>query len=314
MLIYIAFLYFFIAATFTLSKGLVTFFSPLLLSLLRFSLGGILLASWALFFHKKKQLYIKKDDYIDFFIIVLMMYCFGFVLDNYAIMYVNSSISSLIYNLHPFVTAILSYFLFKQKITNRQLLGLIFGFCSIYSLIFYDFYFSHFYKNFFTTSTILFGYGGLFIAMITSSYAWIIFSKLLKKGYSSIMIHAVGLLGAFFLMSFLALLFLFFNIPIGLQQITIEQPLSITGSFIVDLFLLILISHIICGTLYGFLLQQYSPTLIAFAGFLTPFFVSIFGVIFLNETINLQLCLAMIGASIGLMLFYYDEKGGIRVL
>jgi drug/metabolite transporter (DMT)-like permease len=305
MLILIFLLYFLIATTFTLSKALVTVFSPLVLITLRFLIGGGLLLFGALIFYPKKIFNIEKQDYKDFVQVALALYCFGFILDNYAIIYLESSFSSLIYNLSPFFTAILSYFIFKRRLLLSQVLGLCIGFLSVSALFLNDFYFYDFFKTCSTQILLIGAYIALLIAVVASAYGWIIFEKLLNRGYESIMVHCVGLLGAGFLSLFLIVLSVIFEIP--LSTCSSINPITVLGSPFLDLLLLVIISHVICALLYGSLLTVYSPTLISFAGCITPLFVALFGFIFLNESVTWHFFAATIGVSGGLFLFYKNE-------
>jgi drug/metabolite transporter (DMT)-like permease len=70
---------------------------------------------------------------------------------------------------------------------------------------------------------------------------------------------------------------------------------------------LILLSNIIVYNLYGWLLNFYSISFIACAGFLSPLFGALYGRIFLKESLGSQHIIAMIGITIGLYLFFHDE-------
>ncbi len=299
-------LYFLIASTFTLSKALVTNFYLLSLLVFRFLIGGFLLLIGTLILYSPKVFKIQKEDWSCFFQIIFALYCFGFMLDNYAIFYIDSSISSLIYNLSPFFTAGLSYILFKRKLNTSELIGLCIGFSSLSVLFFNDFHLSSFIKI--SSNKLLFfgAYSSLIIAVISNAYGWIIFDQLLKRGYMSSVIHCVGLLGAgcvgLFLMGLSKILNFseLFFVP--------THPVTILGSAFFDLIALIFISHIICAILYGQLLKKFSPTFISFAGCITPLIVAFFGFIFLNEKITWHFFIATGGVTLGLLLFYKNEK------
>lgn len=305
MLILVFLLYCLIAITFTLSKALVAHFSLLLLLVLRFLIGGLLLLIGTLILYSQEVFKIKKEDYSYFLQIIIAIYCFGFMLDNYAIIYIESSVSSLIYNLSPFFTAMLSYILFKRKLTGSQLIGLCVGFSSLSVLFLNDFDFSSFLKIF-SSKFLFFGaYSSLLIAVISNAYGWIIFDQLLKRGYMSSVIHSIGLLGAGLLGLFL----------MGLSKILnfsdvffiSKNSVTVFGSVFFDLVTLIFISHIVCAILYGHLLKKFSPTFISFAGCITPLIVALLGFVFLNEKITWHFFIATGGVSLGLLLFYKNE-------
>lgn len=307
MLIFVFLLYLLIASTFTLSKALVTVFSPLALLTLRFLMGGAFLFSITYFFYHKKVFKIERSDLKDFLRIILALYCFGFIFDNYAIVYIESSFSSLIYNLSPFFTALLSYFLFKRTLSLSQVFGLCFGFLSLSVFFLNDLYSYSFLQTCSNQLVVIAAYIALLIAVISNAYGWIIFEKLLQRGYQAIDIHCVGLLGAGFLSLMLFLLSQALRIsPLICPVLTV--PISVFGSPFLDLLILVIISHMICAVLYGNLLKHFSPTFISFAGCITPLFVALFGFIFLNEKVSWHFFVATIGVSFGLLLFYNNES------
>jgi len=77
--------------------------------------------------------------------------------------------------------------------------------------------------------------------------------------------------------------------------------------FVTMLLVIVIVSNLICHNLYGFLLKKYSPTLLSFAGFITPIFAALYGWLFLSEAISWQLMLSSLVIFLGLGIFYHDE-------
>src|SRR5207302_6009187 len=120
-----------IASTFTLSKSIIESISPILLVSIRFLIAGLILGGYLFWKDKGKSLFsIKKEDQSLFFLTSASLYCITFILDNIALKYLNSSISCIIYNMSPFITAVIAYFWFGKKLTLYQVLGLFIGFVS----------------------------------------------------------------------------------------------------------------------------------------------------------------------------------------
>ena len=98
---------------------------------------------------------------------------------------------------------------------------------------------------------------------------------------------------------------------LALNASLIFEPVWITsgsiGIFVGLLALQILISNLICANLQASLLHHYSPTLMAFAGFLTPLCAAFYGWLLLNEGIHINYLISFFLVLLGLLIFYYDE-------
>jgi drug/metabolite transporter (DMT)-like permease len=99
----------------------------------------------------------------------------------------------------------------------------------------------------------------------------------------------------------------------GILSLAISLPLEgfypVTDStiFWTQLFAVILVSNIICHNLYGHLLRTYSPTLLSFAGFITPFFAAFYEWVLNGQVITWHFYASSIIVFAGLFLFYKDE-------
>jgi drug/metabolite transporter (DMT)-like permease len=137
-----------------------------------------------------------------------------------------------------------------------------------------------------------------FIAVISSAYGWVLMRALLQKGYSILFLNGLSMFSGGFL-------------ALGVSALTEkwQQGLPVTDyfSFIVTLFLLILIMNGAFYNLYGYLLTRYSATFLSFAGFTCPFFAHFFGWLFLAEPFCYELLIATGIVTLGLFLFYRAE-------
>jgi len=294
-------MYMLFASTFTIGKAVLQYLNPIFFIGVRMTIGGSLLLLFLLLF-RRKQLYIKKQHLFLFLQIAFFHIFIAYIAEFWALQYLTSFKTALIYNLSPFFAAIFAFIFFHERMTKQKWLGLAIGFLG----------FSVILANGQSSSEITklaFGFLSwpeiiLIISVLSAAYGWSIFKKLIQKeGYSPIVVNGFGMISG----GFAALLLSFF----------IEGAPTIktaSSSLIFDILacsgyslLLILIANIICYNLYGYLLKKYSITFLSFAGFITPLFAALFGNIFLKEIPSVYFFLSFIIVSIGLYIFYQAE-------
>lgn len=245
---------------------------------------------------KYKESFLKKLDkkIICLFCMATLFHIYiAFVFEFWSLQYISSIKVNIMYTISPFITFLISYFLYKQKITLMQLLASLIAFGGLIPLILKNesFCFNKFFV--FSVPEIV-----LLIGIISAAYAWFLIKKLMDKGFSLLIINGVTMLSGGILI--LLTWFIFYH---GINPIYSMRP------FILSTLLLILLSNIIVYNLYGWLLNFYSINLLSVAGFLSPIFGAFYGVIFLNESLGWQYFLAIGCISLGLYLFY---KNGIK--
>lgn len=310
-------LYFLFASTFTLGKAALSYVSPLFFIGMRMMLAGSMLLGYSWITHKK-NFYIKRNDYILFLqIIIFHIFC-SYTLEYWALAHVTSAKACLLYNLSPFITALFSYFFFQERLSTRQVIGLVVGFLGFLPILIAQ-----------TPLEKLAGNIGFLswyeIALITSvassAYGWMIMKKLINKGYSFITINGIGMTGGG-LLAFFASLIIEGKPELKIATITMPFIAHTFGIYAEGIFMLcvyglalILIANIICYNLYGYLLTRYSATLLSFAGFITPLFAALLGWLFLGEKVTWHFFVTMILVLYGLYLFHerkdivFEEKG-----
>jgi drug/metabolite transporter (DMT)-like permease len=316
-MILVILLYLLFASTFTLGKAALSYVSPFLFIGMRMIFGGSLLLGYYRFIARQKVA-IKKSDWSLFArIITFHIFC-AYTLEFWALEYVTSAKACLLYNLSPFVTALLSYILFAEKLSLRQLCGLAIGFLGFVpillsqglpELLSWHFGFVSIYEL------------ALIGSVVSSAYGWIIMKELIHKGYAFVMINGIGMTGG----GILALLLSFYKegMPMMKQVPVFSQTLVMrygnVGESMIMLgvysLALILIANIICYNLYGYLLSRYSPTFLSFAGFMTPLFAALLGWLFLGEQVTWHFFATIGLVVLGLYLFHekkpieFEEKG-----
>ena len=310
-------MYLLFASTFTLGKAVLSYVSPFLFIAIRMVLGGsVLLGYYALV--AKQRLSIKKAD-LSLFVRIIIFHIFcAYTLEYWALGYVTSAKACLLYNLSPFVTAIFYYFLCAERLTYRQICGLIIGFLGFIPILVAQTPLEKiaWHVGFLSCYEI-----ALILSVISSAYGWMIVKDLSSKGYSLVLINGISMTGggilAFILSLFTEGIPVMKNVPVALPNMVPivglvgEQLIVLVGYSIA----LVLIANIIGYNLYGYLLSRYSATFLSFAGFMTPLFAALLGWIFLSEPVTWHFFATMILVVFGLYLFHekkqivFEEKG-----
>ena len=316
-MILVVLLYFLFASTFTLGKSALSYVSPFLFIGMRMILGGSLLLLYYRYIAGNK-ISLQKADYSLFVRIILFHIFAAYTLEFWALDYVTSAKACLLYNLSPFVTATFAYLIHNERLSYRQLAGLVIGFLAFIPVLITQ------------APTEIFSWHvgcisayelALIGSVISSAYGWMIMKKLIHQGYSFIMVNGIGMLGGGFLAFILSLYKE--GLPL-LKSVPTASPMlaHYYGSYAESLiklgfysFSLILIANIICYNLYGYLLSHYSPTFLSFAGFMTPLFAALLGWLFLGEAVTWHFFATVSMVFCGLYLFYekktisFEENG-----
>lgn len=304
-MILVIILYLLFASTFTLGKAALTYVSPFLFIGIRMTIGGALLLAY-LFFSQKRVTFERRDR--GLFLQMIFFHIFlSYTLEFWGLEQVNSAKVCLLYNLSPFITALFSYFLFAERLTMRQVCGLIIGFTGFLPILVAQTPSEEMFWNiaFFSAYEI-----AIICSVISSAYGWVTMKSLVHRGYSFVFVNGIGMLGGGILS--LALSLIKEGWPVMKQQpeIAVKGFDFLYGPFVMLSFYtiaLIIVANIICYNLYGYLLSRYSPTLLSFAGFMTPLFGLFLGWFFLGEVITWHYFATVGFVFFGLYLFYKDQ-------
>ncbi len=291
----IVILYALFASTFTLGKVLLGYSQPIFLTGIRMSIaGGILLVYQ--YFVRKHAFKIRKKD-ISLYVQVMLFSTFlPYTLRFWGLDYMPASKAALLYNLGPFFSYLFAYSLGHESISWKKILGLFIGFFGLLPILIAPAPHEDILKAFRSISWPE-------IAMIASvaclAYGWIIVRRLLKdRRYDPVMVNAISMFSGG--VTGLVTAFLF------------EQRPYVTNvpKFAGLLVIVIVVSNLMCHSLYTSLLKKYTPTLLAFAGFLSPIFAATYGWLFMGERASWHFYLSTILVIIGLTLFYQEELRG----
>lgn len=283
-------LYALLALTFTLGKAAISYADPLFLIAIRMLVAGPLLLG--IYWVKRGiSSSFKTSDTFDFIQVIFFHIYLSFIPEFWAFQYVSSIKVNIMYATTPFIAMLFSYVLYHEKITLAQFWGTIIGFLSLMPLMLRG--------ESCGVDLWRFSLPELMILLSVSSgaYAWFVIKRLMRKGYSLLVINGVGMLGG----GILSL-----ATWLALHQHGVSPIVSVVP-FVVTVGGLILLSNVVVYNLYGWLLNFYSISFVACAGFLSPLFGALYGKLFLNESLGSQHIIAMIGITIGLYLFFHDE-------
>jgi drug/metabolite transporter (DMT)-like permease len=279
-------LYALVASTFTLAKVALNVSAPFFYVGLRMIFAGVLLTSY--YFFKDARAPKRKPTISDirlFIGIIFFHIYFAYILDLWSLQYISSCDASLIYTLSPFVTAIISFWWFKERLTGIQWFGMVVGFASCVPLIIES--------N--CNPSSLQGIVGMFGSMVASSLGWITFKELTdNRRYSPFIINGVGMVfGGIF-----ALVTSYFT-----EIWSPTFPVSDWSLFLLYTGMIIIVGNFVVYNAYGYLLRKYSATFLSYAGLTTPIFAALYGWFFLGEYLSPYLIVAIAGIAFGLYCF-----------
>lgn len=283
------------ASIFSLQKIGLMYSEPFFLIGFRMFFAGLLMLCF-MFFFKYDSFYIKKNHYALFINLAIFNIYLTNSFEIYGLKSMASSKACLIYSLSPFMTALVSFFILREKLTVKKFFGMIIGFLGLIPMIYIKSIDELKIENFliFSFSEVL-----LLFAVFFSVLGWVILKKILLLGYSFILANGISM---FFGGIFILLNSFIFGENWG------PVPIFNISNFLFYTIVTCIISNIVCYNLFGYLLKYFSTTFMTFFGLITPFFAAFFGWIFLDEIITWHFFISILIFSIGLKIFFSDEK------
>ena len=293
-MLFVLLLYALFASVFTIAKTALIYTQPFFLVGTRMLLAGVLLLCYQIFINKQKLSFDKKTWWRLILLAIFNIYLTN-AFEFWGLRYLTSFKTCFIYSLSPFLSAIFSYFLFTEKLTNKKWIGLMIGFFGFVPILL-----SQTSNEGEAGHLFMFSWAELSVMMaaICSVYGWILLKQLVNEhqlspltanGASMLIGGALALAHSF--------------------AIEDWNPLPVTNYsvYFECTILLILISNLICYNLYGSLLKKYSATFMSFAGFTTPLFTALFGWMILGEIVTWPFYVSFAIVFSGLLLFDQDE-------
>ncbi|MCX5921994.1 MAG: DMT family transporter [Candidatus Dependentiae bacterium] len=310
-MILVLILYMLFASTFTFGKMALAYCDPIFFIGARMIIGGLLLLGYQYFFNQKSWKFEKSSMGLYLQIILFHIY-FAFIFEFWALQYVASAKACLMYNISPFITALLAYIFFSERLNAQKWLGLLIGCFGLLPILLAGDPLKGRLATLLHTSWPELALLG---AVVSSAYGWMVMKKLMHKHHSPVMVNGIGMFGGG------VLAFLTSLLVEGVPAITMPAIQSNLNTWALSLFgayapvilcfgfmlLLILIANIICYNLYGILLKEYSATFLSFAGFTTPLFAALYDFIFIGDTISSAFIASVVITCVGLYIFYRQE-------
>jgi drug/metabolite transporter (DMT)-like permease len=212
----------------------------------------------------------------------------------------TSARTCFIYSLSPFVSAILSYFIFKEKLTGTKWVGLTIGFAAFMPLFLQGEGLQSL-----LSGQISWPEASVATAAVLGCYGWILLRELVRtfncsfffaNGFSMLLGGSIALIHSY------------------LTENWDPIPVTNPAAFFSLALVVMVISNFLAYNIYGYLLKKYTATFLSFAGFITPLFSALFGFLFLGETVTSSFWVSSSIVFFGLYLFSRDElRKGIRL-
>lgn len=292
------------ASLFTLQKETLNYSQPFFLVGSRMLFAGCILLAY-IFFTNKEKLKLNKKHLATFVFLGISNIYLTNIFEIWGINNMVSAKACLLYSLSPFVAAIVAFFVLREVISTNKLIGMLIGFLGLFPI-----HFSQSGEELASGTFAMLSLAELSIvgAVFFSVYGWILLKKIIVTyKYSPLVANGYSML----IGGILALMHSYYSGENwGPLPVTNYQP------FIINSLIMCTISNIICYNLYGYLLKRFTATFMSFAGLITPLFASIYGYLFLQESISWHFFASILCFTIGLSIFYKAEisKGeGFRV-
>ncbi len=283
------------ASIFSLQKESLKYSKPFFLIGFRMVFAGVILLIY-IFFLKKNIQFIKiKHINLFFYLSIFNIYLTN-IFEIWGLDNMSSAKACIIYSLSPFITLIVSYFVFKEILSKKKIYGLMIGFLGLIPIIFHKTHDEFEVGNFFMFS---FSELSLILSVFFSVLGWFFLKKTISYGYSFIFVNGVSMFFGGILILLHSFLF---------EDFLIKTPVSNIKYFFFYTCVMCVISNLICYNLFGYLLRYFSVTFMTFSGLITPFFASFFGWLFLKETISWFFSISIFFFFLGLLMFYNEEK------
>lgn len=296
----IFFMYACFALIFPIGKNILEVADPLFVIAVRMTLASFILMGY-MAYKDSKQLCLSKTAFFHVFLAGFFNIFICNYLEFISLKFLSASKTCFIYNLSPFLSAIISYFILKETLNKKKCLGLLIGFIGMLPILISETPgeagLDH--LGFLSQAEIT-----MLLAVVATVLGWIIMRKLITVDKVSPLSATAWsqLIGG--LLSFVA------------SYATEEWdpiPVRDYSSFIQLSVVMLIVSNLIAYNLYGHLLKTYTAPFVSFCGFSTPFFAALFAYFIRGEHIDIYFIISSVIVFAGLWLFYQQElKSGVR--
>lgn len=272
--------------------------------------------------HRMSFAYFKEDLTLLLGISLLTMLVPA-LLKAFALKNMLASKAAFLSSLDPFVTALYSYFFWKEHLTKKKIVGIVLGFTGTFILLISS---SVSEQSLMAWSVFSYPEIAALLAMAIGRLGWMFVQQILRRerytapelnGLLMTMSGVMVFILPFMISGFIALLAFIPGLVAHLPSYTFSDAasfLQITITPDTNLMMIIyatlhtiIIGNVIGYTMYAGFLKKHSATFVSLAGFSVPLYVYLFGALLLGEPLSLNFLAASCVTFIGLVIFYQDE-------
>lgn len=257
---------------------------------LRFFIALIFLIPFSL---KHLPTFKKKDWKI---ILLSLLASMNVILFSFGIKHTTANMSQMIYSAVPIVSAILSFYLLKEKFGFNKVSGIIIGFIGTITIILMPLISNN------SGGTII-GNFIITIAMLSISLYWVL-SKKIKQEYSSIKINNYFIVTT----TILLIPFLFFDLVKNPYWIKNVSPTSYLYMIFIAIF-----GTAICYLINQVLIKRTTPVMNSMILYIQPFATFLLAYIFLSEKLTTSFIIGVILSLLGIGIYNFSIKKPISV-
>ena len=271
---------FFWGMTFVWTKIALNYWEPFTIILARLILSTLILYGFLWVFKKRES--INRSDLGLFFLSALFNPFFYFIGENYGVKFSTASVSSVMIATIPIFTAIMAFFVYKERLSALNIFGMALSMAGIVIMLS---------GPGFSLSSSLKGLLWLLFAVISAVFYAIVLKKLTFKYSSTTIIAFQNFLGIFLFLPFFLIFDYkhFITVPITQELIFSIVALAIFGSSLAFIFFTI-----------G--MREIGVTRTSLFSNLIPFFTAIFSFILLKESFTALKIIGMVIVIAGVAL------------
>jgi len=265
---------------------------PFFFSMIRSWGMVVFLFGYCLLFHRSilKNFSLPVHGWKALIIFGFCIHGFGFA---YAIQYLDPVKVCFMVAMAPFLTAVFQYFLYRESLTQKKVLGLLIGFGGLIPILLLG---DHGAYAQIPKDLQLFGVIVCFVATVMSAYGWIVMNQFLKEfSYPLAIINSI----AMFIGGCSSCVFFLIYEP-NMFSMTFTSNFSIYTAILIGISLM-------TYWLYPYLLKTFSVTFLSFASFLRPAFGMLLGILLMGHPMSMIAVGALCTIALGLYLFYQEE-------
>ena len=304
------------ASAISANKILLYALSPEFLTGIRMTIAGLLLGGYTLIHSKHRWHWNNIMSFLPLIItVVLFTTFFPSNLKAFALAHMASSKMAFFGTLDPFITALYSRVVFKERLTAQKIAGIFIGFVGMMVLVFTTTPLDPQLQAFSVFSTPELA---AILAIVMSRFGWIQAQQMLKKEiFSPVQINVLIMsMGGVISLITAALrnqmgIASLVHAPVKLFLIPPFDTFSSTGLLTFFLAYTVIVGNMLGYTFYAHGLKRYSALFISLASFTIPLVVALIGWLFLGEPLSVSFFIACAITFLGLLVFYHGEKSEI---